>query len=613
MTTIKLKNGSGAPDAADLVQGEVALDLTNKRIYSENASGTVIEMGTSPSTIDINAGTIDGTVIGGASAAAGTFTTANATTVDTTNIEVTNVKAKDGTASATIADSTGVMTIASSVLTTADINGGTIDGTVIGGSTPEAISGTTGSFSGILDVATPQEAGVGPVLRLRNTSNTSATGQGGQILFSHGNNIGRTFRITTKSSGTFGRDAAMIFENESNGGGLLERMRIASNGDISFYEDTGTTPKFFWDASTERLGIGNVAPTTTLDVTGTITADGLTVDGSVLFDKTTSGVNKVLINASSGNNSRLVFCEGASASEKYNIGFQSADSSFTIYHSAGSATRFMLANNGDISFYEDTGTTPKLFWDASAESLGIGTSSPLSALDVSNSFITVSKGAATTGRIGASDYIVGGTDNDFVVQSSGTGVTRFVQTSTEAMRIDSSGNLLVGSTTSSLTSGDGFVFTPDANVAGAKTGYATDTQTCWNMYSSGAAAYRFYVGWGGTVFATNTTISAISDQRLKENIQDLDAGLDKIMALKPRQFDWKESKGKNVKGDRGFIAQEFEQVFPDLIDEWKDPAPEGEDPYKSVRADLIPVLVKAIQEQQAIIDSLKSRLDAAGL
>jgi hypothetical protein len=613
MTTIKLKNGSGAPDAADLVQGEVALDLTNKRIYSENASGTVIEMGTSPSTIDINAGTIDGTVIGGASAAAGTFTTANATTVDTTNIEVTNVKAKDGTASATIADSTGVMTIASSVLTTADINGGTIDGTVIGGSTPAAISGTTGSFSGILDVATPQEAGVGPVLRLRNTSNTSATGQGGQILFSHGNNVGRTFRITTKSSGTFGRDAAMIFENESNGGGLLERMRIASNGDISFYEDTGTTPKFFWDASTERLGIGNVAPTTTLDVTGTITADGLTVDGSVLFDKTTSGVNKVLINASSGNNSRLVFCEGASASEKYNIGFQSADSSFTIYHSAGSATRFMLANNGDISFYEDTGTTPKLFWDASAESLGIGTSSPLSALDVSNSFITVSKGAATTGRIGASDYIVGGTDNDFVVQSSGTGVTRFVQTSTEAMRIDSSGNLLVGSTTSSLTSGDGFVFTPDANVAGAKTGYATDTQTCWNMYSSGAAAYRFYVGWGGTVFATNTTISAISDQRLKENIQDLDAGLDKIMALKPRQFDWKEGKGKNVKGDRGFIAQEFEQVFPDLIDEWKDPAPEGEDPYKSVRADLIPVLVKAIQEQQAIIDSLKSRLDAAGL
>lgn len=128
------------------------------------------------------------------------------------------------------------------------------------------------------------------------------------------------------------------------------------------------------------------------------------------------------------------------------------------------------------------------------------------------------------------------------------------------------------------------------------------------MYSTGAADYRFYVGYGGTVYATNTTISAISDQRFKENIQDLDVGLDKIMALKPRKFDWKAGKGKDIKGDRGFIAQEFEQVFPDLIDEWKDPAPEGEEPYKSVRQDLIPVLVKAIQELKAQNDDLRARV-----
>ena len=77
-TTIKLKNGSGAPTAGNLVQGEPAFDLTNKRLYTEDSGGTVIEIGTSPSTIDINAGTIDGTVIGGASAAAGTFTAVSA-------------------------------------------------------------------------------------------------------------------------------------------------------------------------------------------------------------------------------------------------------------------------------------------------------------------------------------------------------------------------------------------------------------------------------------------------------------------------------------------------------------------------------------------------------
>ena len=50
-TTIKLKNGSGAPLAGDLVQGEPALDLTNKRLYTENASGTVIEVGTNPTSL----------------------------------------------------------------------------------------------------------------------------------------------------------------------------------------------------------------------------------------------------------------------------------------------------------------------------------------------------------------------------------------------------------------------------------------------------------------------------------------------------------------------------------------------------------------------------------
>jgi hypothetical protein len=180
-------------------------------------------------------------------------------------------------------------------------------------------------------------------------------------------------------------------------------------------------------------------------------------------------------------------------------------------------------------------------------------------------------------------------------------------TFTQAMTLDASGNLLVGKTAINNTvvgnelRADGQTYATRAAT--------TDAAQTLHVFSSGAGAYRFYVGMGGTVFATNTTISAISDRRLKENIQDLDVGLDQIMALKPRKFDWKTGKGKDIKGDRGFIAQEFEQVFPDLIDKWKDPAPEGEEPYKSVRQDLIPVLVKAMQEQQALIESLTARLN----
>jgi hypothetical protein len=163
--------------------------------------------------------------------------------------------------------------------------------------------------------------------------------------------------------------------------------------------------------------------------------------------------------------------------------------------------------------------------------------------------------------------------------------------------------LLIGKT-SAVATAVGIQFQPAGNSYHTLAA-STNSDTTLLVYSTGAAAYRFYVGMAGTVFATNTTISAISDARLKENVQDLDVGLGAILALKPRKFDWKAGKGKDIKGDRGFIAQEFEQVFPNLIDEWKDEAPEGEAPYKSVRQDLIPVLVKAIQELAAEVNALK--------
>ena len=106
-------------------------------------TGTADLSGASVS-IDINGGTIDNTVIGGTTPAAGTFTSLVSATADINGGTVDNVAIGATTAS------TGVFT--SLVSATADINGGTIDGTVIGGSTPAAgtfaaVAGTTGTFS----------------------------------------------------------------------------------------------------------------------------------------------------------------------------------------------------------------------------------------------------------------------------------------------------------------------------------------------------------------------------------------------------------------------------------------------------------------------------------
>ena len=242
--------------------------------------------------------------------------------------------------------------------------------------------------------------------------------------------------------------------------------------------------------------------------------------------------------------------------------------------------------------------------------LGIGATSISANLQIQRAVPSFWMAETTSGTLQRVECSVSsvGVFNQNLNWNAGSASRAFTwsQGGTENMRIDSSGNLLVGTTSTAQSSGVGLKFLPGGAVYVVSSGSLDG----FSLYNTAVGAYRFYVQPSGTIAATNTTIAAISDQRLKENVQDIDAGLDKIMALKPRKFDWKAGKGKDIKGDRGWIAQEFEQVFPDMIDTWKDESPEGEEPYKSVRADLIPVLVKAIQEQQALITQLQADVAA---
>jgi len=252
--------------------------------------------------------------------------------------------------------------------------------------------------------------------------------------------------------------------------------------------------------------------------------------------------------------------------------------------------------------------------DASGN-VGIGTSSPTfdsgSGLQISRAGVSTLRLSDTTD---STNIEIKAAVGAVAVSGRGSYPLLFETNGTERMRIDSSGNLLVGKTAADTTTAGSAILPaygganiPAMSLAGAS---SSNSQLGYHQYSTSAAAFRFYVGYGGTVYATSTTITGISDQRLKENIRDLDDGLEKVLSLKPRKFDWKEGKGADIKNARGFIAQEFEIVFPDMVEEWKDPAPEGEDPYKAVNANLIPTLVKAIQELKALVDTQASTIQS---
>jgi hypothetical protein len=118
-----------------------------------------------------------------------------------------------------------------------------------------------------------------------------------------------------------------------------------------------------------------------------------------------------------------------------------------------------------------------------------------------------------------------------------------------------------------------------------------------------------------TVYAVNGTINT-SDARNKSNIADLNYGLAEIMKLHPVSFTWKENPQWGTK--LGLIAQEVKEVVKEVVvqgdldpgtDESGNPLPKN-DEYGIYYSDLIPVLIKAIQEQQKVIDELGSRIKA---
>jgi hypothetical protein len=188
----------------------------------------------------------------------------------------------------------------------------------------------------------------------------------------------------------------------------------------------------------------------------------------------------------------------------------------------------------------------------------------------------------------------------------GSGALYFATNGTnERMRIDNSGNLLVAKTSANAAA-VGFQVLTTGQVNSTLAG-STSATLSYALYSTGASAYRFYVGMDGTINATSIVITAISDERLKENVRDIDTGLNTILALKPRRFDWKEGKGLDKKNAAGFIAQEFETVFPECVGTTKAGADGIE--YKNINHEtLIPTLVKAIQELSAKVTALEAKL-----
>lgn len=222
----------------------------------------------------------------------------------------------------------------------------------------------------------------------------------------------------------------------------IQTFKSDAGGDFSLYENTGTTAKFFWDASAERLGIGTTSPGATLDVDGTVDIAPSSGDAQLkILNSADTGRSLIYFSDPSGTGGRMVYNHA---------------SNFMSFETNGTNERMRIDANGNV---------------------GIGTTSPASSLEVKGSTATSNKGAtvlindsaALAANVGGAVAFMGtdGTDDrtyglikggkSTATSGSFDGYLSF-QTrangqanTTEAMRIDSSGNLLVGKTSADTT------------------------------------------------------------------------------------------------------------------------------------------------------------------
>jgi hypothetical protein len=263
--------------------------------------------------------------------------------------------------------------------------------------------------------------------------------------------------------------------------------------------------------------------------------------------------------------------------------------------------------------------------------VGIGTTAPGQKLHVAGrTYFATTSGAYEGG------FVSGGANVYSLLYSSSTSGTLYmgVNGTTAGSAIDIGGGIIdnasfFGSRTAhptQLISGNGVRVTI-ASTGEVSIGSTTVTSAKLNVVHAGT--YGVYIGGAAgastsVIFfsgatntgsistnGTSTAFNTSSDYRLKEEIAPLTGGLAKVALLKPVTYKWK----SNGSDGEGFIAHELAEVCPQAVHGTKDGIDEdGKPVYQGMDTSfLVATLTKAIQEQQVMIEELKSRLAAAGI
>lgn len=265
-------------------------------------------------------------------------------------------------------------------------------------------------------------------------------------------------------------------------------------------------------------------------------------------------------------------------------------------------------NDGTLALQTTTagGTATTAVTIDTSQNVGIGASTLNDKLNLYSSTSVYQRFQNSTTGTGATDgFQIGNDASAAYIWNYEASSTIFATSNTERMRIDSSGNLLVGTTSASPTNNNSFYCATPNGALGVNHVSGSSSGNTYIAFSYNAGVIGSIVQNGTAAVAYNTT----SDYRLKENVQPIANALGRIAALKPCTYTWKSAPDEI---GEGFIAHELAEVCPQAVTGEKDAVDEDGNPrYQSIDTSfLVATLTAAIQEQQAIIQTLEARLAA---
>jgi hypothetical protein len=291
-----------------------------------------------------------------------------------------------------------------------------------------------------------------------------------------------------------------------------------------------------------------------------------------------------------------LYCSVASASDNYPaLRFNDGSNVPTTAH----------IQAGTLVFDSGASSTERMRIDSSGN-VGFGTSSPSYRVDVVNNSTGTQLNIASSSGFGTSFQLVNTATNGRSYRigsnfTTGTGELAFydVTAAAERMRIDSSGRVLFGITSTSFT-GDGLFVTP----SNGRITYGTGNG---GQYASFQNSTGTQIGYIQNSANSSVLYSTSSDYRLKENIAPMTGALATVSALKPVTYTWK-STGED---GQGFIAHELQEVVPDCVSGEKDAVDaEGNPKYQGIDTSfLVATLTAALQELNAKVTALEAQLE----